>query len=183
VYGGGASGIGCRQKVSRTRRTPPTPDDASCMQYRHKTCATSPGPGPIVYIYPYPAAFVFLRLRSIVHPFIYYTSTNNYDYLILLSNITARARTWTLDSLSTQLTAHSRSEAHSLTAACHSARSTTSTTQDTRLTPASASHSHLIDSLIDIARPPSIILAPELVVGWVLLASWPAASKLPQHST
>jgi len=32
----------------RTRRTPPTPDDASRMQYRHKTCATSPGPGPIV---------------------------------------------------------------------------------------------------------------------------------------
>jgi len=31
-----------------TRRTPPTPDDASRMQYRHKTCATSPGPGPIV---------------------------------------------------------------------------------------------------------------------------------------
>ena len=24
--------------------------DASRMQYRHKTCATSPGPGPIVYI-------------------------------------------------------------------------------------------------------------------------------------
>jgi len=23
------------------------------MQYRHKTCATSPGPGPIVYIYIY----------------------------------------------------------------------------------------------------------------------------------
>jgi len=36
--------------ASRTRRTPPTPDDASRMQYRHKTCATSPGPGPIVYI-------------------------------------------------------------------------------------------------------------------------------------
>ena len=35
--------------ASRTRRTPPTPDDASRMQYRHKTCATSPGPGPIVY--------------------------------------------------------------------------------------------------------------------------------------
>jgi len=34
--------------ASRTRRTPPTPDDASRMQYRHKTCATSPGPGPIV---------------------------------------------------------------------------------------------------------------------------------------
>jgi len=32
--------------ASRTRRTPPTPDDASRMQYRHKTCATSPGPGP-----------------------------------------------------------------------------------------------------------------------------------------
>ena len=40
--------IGCRPKASRTRRTPPTPDDASRMQYRHKTCATSPGPGPIV---------------------------------------------------------------------------------------------------------------------------------------
>ena len=35
--------------ASRTRRTPPTPDDASRMQYRHKTCATRPGPGPIVY--------------------------------------------------------------------------------------------------------------------------------------
>ena len=34
--------------ASRTRRTPPTPDDATRMQYRHKTCATSPGPGPIV---------------------------------------------------------------------------------------------------------------------------------------
>jgi len=40
--------IGCRTKASRTRRTPPTPDDASRMQYRHKACATSPGPGPIV---------------------------------------------------------------------------------------------------------------------------------------
>jgi len=37
--------------ASRTRRTPPTPDDASRMQYRHKTCATSPGPGPIVLLY------------------------------------------------------------------------------------------------------------------------------------
>jgi len=36
VWGGGASGIGCRPKASRTRRTPPTPDDASRMQYRHK---------------------------------------------------------------------------------------------------------------------------------------------------
>jgi len=34
--------------ASRTRRTPPTLDDASRMQYRHRTCATSPGPGPIV---------------------------------------------------------------------------------------------------------------------------------------
>ena len=50
VCGGGASGIGCRPKASRTRRTPPTPDDASRMQYRHKTCATSPGPGPIVIV-------------------------------------------------------------------------------------------------------------------------------------
>ena len=50
VCGGGASDIGCRPKASRTRRTPPTPDDASRMQYRHKTCATSPGPGPIVVI-------------------------------------------------------------------------------------------------------------------------------------
>jgi len=40
--------IGCRPKASRTRRTPLIPDDASRMQYRHKTCATSPGPGPIV---------------------------------------------------------------------------------------------------------------------------------------
>ena len=39
--------------ASRTRHTPPTPDDASRMQYRHKTCATSPGPGPIVYVYIY----------------------------------------------------------------------------------------------------------------------------------
>ena len=37
-------------KASRTRRTPPTPDDASRMQYSHTTRATSPGPGPIVYI-------------------------------------------------------------------------------------------------------------------------------------
>jgi len=41
--------IGCRPKASRTRRTPPTPDDASRMQYSHKTRATSPGPGPIVH--------------------------------------------------------------------------------------------------------------------------------------
>ena len=40
-----------RLASSRTRRTPPTPDDASRMQYRHKTCATSPGPGPIVKIH------------------------------------------------------------------------------------------------------------------------------------
>jgi len=40
--------IGCRPKASRTRRTSPTPDDASRMQYSHKTRATSPGPGPIV---------------------------------------------------------------------------------------------------------------------------------------
>jgi len=33
--------------AGRTRRTPPTPDDASRGQYRHKTCATFPGPGPI----------------------------------------------------------------------------------------------------------------------------------------
>jgi len=33
--------IGCCPKANRTRRTPPTPDDASRMQYRHKTCATS----------------------------------------------------------------------------------------------------------------------------------------------
>ena len=45
---GGTSGIGCRPKASRTRRTPPTPDDASRMQYSHKTRANSPGPGPIV---------------------------------------------------------------------------------------------------------------------------------------
>ena len=36
--------------ASRTRRTPPTPDDASRMQYSHKTRATSPGPGPIVTV-------------------------------------------------------------------------------------------------------------------------------------
>jgi len=36
--------------ASRTRRTPPTPDDASRMQYSHKTRATSSGPGPIVII-------------------------------------------------------------------------------------------------------------------------------------
>ena len=47
--GGGC--IGCRPKVSRTRRTPPTPDDASRMQYSHKTCATSFGPGPIVSVH------------------------------------------------------------------------------------------------------------------------------------
>jgi len=40
--------IGCRPKASRTHRTHPTPDDASRMQYGHKTRATSPGPGPIV---------------------------------------------------------------------------------------------------------------------------------------
>ena len=41
--------IGCHpKKASRTRRTPPTPDDASRMQYSHKTRATSPGPDPIV---------------------------------------------------------------------------------------------------------------------------------------
>ena len=42
--------IGCRPKASRTRRTPPKPDDASRsrMQYSHTTRATSPGHGPIV---------------------------------------------------------------------------------------------------------------------------------------
>ena len=46
---GGGGCIGCRpKKASRTRRTPPTPDDASRMQYSHTTRATSPGPGPIV---------------------------------------------------------------------------------------------------------------------------------------
>ena len=45
---GGCIGHRCRPKASRTRRTRPTPDDASRMQYRHQTCATSPGPGPIV---------------------------------------------------------------------------------------------------------------------------------------
>ena len=44
--GGGC--IGCRPKASRTLRTPPTPDDASRMQYSQKTRATSPGPDPIV---------------------------------------------------------------------------------------------------------------------------------------
>ena len=46
VCGGGPLGIGCRPKANRTRRTPPTPDDASRMQYRHKTCATSHQPWP-----------------------------------------------------------------------------------------------------------------------------------------
>jgi len=32
--------------ASRTRRTPPTPDETSRMQYRHKTCATSHQPWP-----------------------------------------------------------------------------------------------------------------------------------------
>jgi len=45
--GGGC--IGCRPRASRTRRTPPTrPDDASRMEYSHKTRATSPSPGPVV---------------------------------------------------------------------------------------------------------------------------------------
>jgi len=34
--------------ASRTRRVPPTPDDASLMQYNHTTHTTSPGPGPIL---------------------------------------------------------------------------------------------------------------------------------------
>jgi len=39
--------IGCHPKASRTRRTPPTPDDAGRMQYSYTKPATSPGPGPI----------------------------------------------------------------------------------------------------------------------------------------
>jgi len=39
--------IGCRPKASRTRRTPPTPDEASRMQYSHKTRAChQPWPWP-----------------------------------------------------------------------------------------------------------------------------------------
>ena len=64
-----SSGVGGVHRVpsegysySRTRRTPPTPDDASRMQYSHKTRATSPGPGPIVR---WPTSGAPLRSQSL----------------------------------------------------------------------------------------------------------------------